>query len=558
VGDRPELSSNPSTPGGSELALVAAAYLLVTAAFFAPLAAALPTELLGDGGDGLQFLWNAWWMDRSLLSGRNPYFCDMQFAPHGTPLVLHTLSELPMTAAALLGRGLGMPLGLNLVVLLAYPLAGTSLYALARRLGARKMPALVGGLAFMICPFMSSKALGHFNLLFAGLLPMYVALLFDVRAQRRGATWKLAAAMAVLLGSTVHAAVFAANVTVWLWLRECLRGRRWWTTTREFLVGLGPTLIVVAMYAGLVLAYAIPYGLRPTRYGYDAYCPDLVSFLLPLGELSWWSSSLAAAVPSGEALAHVELSVYLGLLVLPAALLGLWTRRGDANVRFLIVVLVAAVLLAMGAHLQWDREPIRVAGVKLYGPMKLYQHIPLLGIVGQSGRWLILGYLAIAVGLSLLCDHFARHCRSRGVAACGLASLACVADWGFLPRTTPLPVVNIDAGSGAVLDPRLGNSESLYAQTKHGRPLIGGYVARIPEHERQRLASGDGVGWLFQKPAQRASSGPDCAALRRELGQQGVALIVVGAGSAEAHALTACGFWGQAAGSDVLFVLGGR
>ena len=44
----------------------------------------------------------------------------------------------------------------------------------------------------------------------------------------------------------------------------------------------------------------------------------------------------------------------------------------------------------------------------------------------------------------------------------------------------PLPGSPIPPGAGLVLDPRLANARALFQQTLHGRPLMGGYIARIP------------------------------------------------------------------------------
>ena len=92
--------------GGLQLTTAGVFYLIVTLFFFAPVLSQLNTHLIGDGGDCFEFYWNAWWIDRSLLHGHNPYWCDLQFAPWGVPLVLHTLSLIPSMCMALLGRAI--------------------------------------------------------------------------------------------------------------------------------------------------------------------------------------------------------------------------------------------------------------------------------------------------------------------------------------------------------------------------------------------------------------------------------------------------------------------
>ena len=59
----------------------AAFYSIVAAAFFLPVVGRLSTALIGDGGDGPVFVWNIWWIQQSLLQGRNPLFCDLITRP---------------------------------------------------------------------------------------------------------------------------------------------------------------------------------------------------------------------------------------------------------------------------------------------------------------------------------------------------------------------------------------------------------------------------------------------------------------------------------------------
>ena len=69
-------------------------YTITCALFLLPLLQGVTSEIpAGDGSyDGYQFLWNLWWM-RMVFEGEGSlFYTDLLFAPHGTPLVLHSLS----------------------------------------------------------------------------------------------------------------------------------------------------------------------------------------------------------------------------------------------------------------------------------------------------------------------------------------------------------------------------------------------------------------------------------------------------------------------------------
>lgn len=519
-------------------ALAALLYSLAIALFFAPAWPHLATDYLGDGGDTFQFAWNAWWMDHSLLHGRNPWFCDTQLLPPGTPLALHTLSELPMTLVALLSRPAGSVLAYNLVLLAAFPLAGVCMFLLARECAGGGVAAFVGGLAFMLCPFFASRYLGHFNLMFAGLLPLAaLCLIRDLARETPRGSARIAWLFAALLLCNIHTAILAANLFAWTLVWRAIRRRDLRGEFRRFARALWPTLCVVGGYGAILAYFTIRYGLTPQRYGDPVFCPDLLSFVLPLHSSAWLRPLAAAGVAHADELGGIELSVYIGLFVLVIAVAGWSRQRRDPQARWSLMIFLVALILAAGPFLQWDRQVVHVAGVKAYLPMALYRHLPLLGIIGQSGRYMVLGYMGLSLGVALAVAS-ARKSKRRWLRAAGplVICVLVIADYGFRPQWSRPPEVIVPPGPGRVFDPRIGNAKALYGQTVHGRGLVGGYVARIPAPVRALYLSNPGVGWFFGKPGRRGSP-PDRAALLAQLRAWDVAYITVDAGSEESRLL---------------------
>ncbi|HOW19690.1 MAG TPA: hypothetical protein PLC79_11685, partial [Phycisphaerae bacterium] len=153
-------------------------YAAITAGFWAPAGSRFVHQFIGDGGDNFVFVWNPWWVARCLAEHRSPYFCELQYAPFGTPLVFHCLALIPTLVIAGLTKLLSLPLAYNLVAAGLSPVAGLCAYALANHVTRDRAAAVAGGVVFMLCPYMASKLLGHMNLSCAAFLPLYTLWLF--------------------------------------------------------------------------------------------------------------------------------------------------------------------------------------------------------------------------------------------------------------------------------------------------------------------------------------------------------------------------------------------
>jgi len=521
---------------------VAALYVAITLFFWRHALAEFGSRFVGDGFDNFQFVWNAWWASQTLPAGRNPYFCDLQFVPFGVPLVFHTLALIPSLIIAGLTELVSMPLAYNLVAAGLYPLAGLCAFALARHVTRDVAGAIAGGLVYMICPFMTSKVLGHLNLECAALLPLYtLCLLGGLQEGPRPWKWRLTAVFALILFSNLHTTVFSANVTAWYLIYRGLHSKQWRSELQRFWHLLKPSAVIAAAWGAVLLYYTVRYQLHPKPFRDLVWCPEPLNFLLPLHPNSLWRTWVMLPGDVGWQLTNLELSVYLGWLVLPMAVAGFWCLRERPMGKFLAIVFICALALAPGHKLQWHRQVVRPAGVTAYLPMGLYRYVPVLGAVGQSGRYLVIGYMAMAVGVAGLISGIRRRWGSTAAIAGAVlaAGLTCV-DYAYHPVMVDVPECAIPPGPGRVMDPRLGNARSLYFQTRHQRELVGGYIARIPEKLRRRYAEMPGLGWFFQPPDRRGAP-PSAEAIGSALARLGIRYVCVDRGSADQQLLEACG-----------------
>jgi hypothetical protein len=78
------------------------------------------------------------------------------------------------------------------------------------------------------------------------------------------------------------------------------------------------------------------------------------------------------------------------------------------------------------------------------------------------------------------------------------AVLVIAIDFAFVITTDPVPALPPLTGtSGAVMDVRIYTGDTMYFQTKHGRPLIGGYLSRPVRSARAFYRRDPCVAWLM-------------------------------------------------------------
>jgi hypothetical protein len=378
-------------------------FLLLGVAFTAPLVrhihdglpyAAVPApgrELVrGAQGDYLQFYYYLWLVEDRLLAAasflRDPY----QFAVDGPRPNLPNIF-LPAALLFVPLSVLGHRLAYNLLVLLSFPLAGLAAALLARRYGASRPAAAVGGVVFACAPYRVGALLGGHP---AGLAyPLVPVVLWGVEGALAGSVGSGVAAGAALLGLAIMEPHFAYFAALGLPLYALARiGLPAWR--RELLaIGRGRWLVVMA------LALAPPCGALGAlaRQGWQA--PLAVRLMLgaaiALLTIAIWQALaawvLAAAVET-DPRAAARRSLLACLPWLGLALGG--TGRGTLVAAVLAVPpLLHAAWLGLGWRRWWSPRlpvlPLTFAvggGLLAGGYLLLLQRLLLQRSVSGAGR----------------------------------------------------------------------------------------------------------------------------------------------------------------------------
>jgi hypothetical protein len=393
-----------------EIALVAAAGVLLAVLTTWPLVLHMPSRIAPDLGDPVRTAWEVAWVGHAMLHQPLHLFDANTFYPHPLSLAFSD-SLLGYGPAAFFGSGTVAALvRYNLLFVFAWSLCFIGAYLLARELGLGRLGGAAAGIAFAYAPYRVTEA-GHLHVISSGGLPLALFLL--LRGYRRSsgrlvlAGW-LVSAWQVSLGFTLglqycYLLAVLALLALAYWWRGRLGPAASGPPARRSRGPLMPTrLLVVTVIGAAALGGVAIYQARP----YLKVSHDYPTARRTIREVENYSSGPAALLSAssenrvwGSATAGMRAKVHSknedvffpGGLILALALLGLAGVGGAAYTRNLRLGLalgaVTCSVLAMGLGLTGAGYPYRL----------LYDHAPGWDGVRVPGRVFTLGTLFYAL-----------------------------------------------------------------------------------------------------------------------------------------------------------------
>ena len=166
--------------------LIIGVHICVCIAFLFPLVQGLTSHIpAGDGShDGYQFLWNLWWVRTAAEGNESLLYTNLLFAPHGTPLALHSLSAsngvLSLPIQYLLNDHKGLIAALNILTLGHFVFLSSIIHALCRKLECAHIISLAAGILVAYLPYRIHH-LHHLNLLSTGWLVLAIYALIELK-----------------------------------------------------------------------------------------------------------------------------------------------------------------------------------------------------------------------------------------------------------------------------------------------------------------------------------------------------------------------------------------
>lgn len=478
--------SDERSSGRRALVWATLGFALLTVILTWPSAANFSRTVAGFKGlDSLQYTWSLWWSGYAWRElGHSPSQVTHLYHPWGGqhPL-LDVTPMLDWLALPMHGR-LSPTEVYNTLFLASFVLSGVSMYLLALDVTRRPLPAFYAGAIYAFFPNRMGHALsGHLTQLVAWWFPLYLLYLLRTFDQP---TWRNAVLGGVFLALSLYVALvqtayFVVPATV-LVMAYCLLARRRQLTRRHLVAGG----VLFGLAAILVVPKYGPFMWETWREGVQFAAPGaidhsadtLVSFLPPPFHPFW--GRVVGRVPAMSRLFpepnELEHTTFLGWTPVLLALLALERRRKNSGL-WLFVGLVS-FWLSLGPVL---RVGGRVTG--LAQPYALLARLPFYRWGRTPERFNELTMLCLA----LLA---AQGLASLGVSRVAKASIVVLTLtemmvlWPF-PTGTPEPpgiLASWVSDDGAVLNlpirkRQIGNL-AMYYQTKHHRPIVGGYIHR--------------------------------------------------------------------------------
>jgi hypothetical protein len=318
----------------------------------------------------------------------------------------------------------------------------------------------------------------------------------------------------------------------------------------------------VAIMGGILLAGAAPLVLRgfhliaEGQYVTQLYqwrnAPvgiDMITLMMGNPFHSFWGGSIRH-VYARFGIDLVESGAWLGIVPVGLAVFALRRRRADPIARFWVVPGVVFFVWALGSH-------VHVAGSNtgLIMPEALIRYVPIAANARMPGRAMVVVYLALAMVAAA--GTASRNWR-RPTAFCAAMAVAVLAECWIAPlplaSTECPPIYQVlrdrpERGALAELPLGLGDGfgditpldrRMLVCQTVHERPLVGGFLARLPASVMAAYRADPLIAaWLRLSGARADAVGndamPDAAAAGPRMDRDGIAFVLLNRRTASAQ-----------------------
>lgn len=474
-------------------------FLLVGVTFTWPMAQFWSGAVIQKGGvpvDSGQGIWNLWWGFSALRRGWPLLTTGYLYFPQQVNLFWQPVSLPSAIMVAPIIAAFGPVAGFNAITLLSFAIGGYASYRLARAVGLVAIPALLVGFVVIASPYHLQRILGgSMELIAMQWLPLY-ALAFMQALASPSPRMILAAAGALLL--TTFAAQYyglfsAIYSLVYVTLAALLAPGRT-IAVQRLGVGAAITLIWVAT---LVL-YVWPLdalGSNTVRNWHEMQVFHSMALvdLFPFNMLHPLWGPWATRTMEGWHLVGVEVGATFGFVVLGLvvyACLRAWQRAWPW-----LLLALSLLILALGPELKLSGQPtglpLPFLLLDLAAPFRnasrpsLFVALALLPLGLLAGLGLQLLLAPHMVGSAITARSSAPRRAFATLLIAAVIAEYLVAPWTLTPITSDpryASLLQADPTPGALLELplRTNVSQPMLNQLCHGRPLAGGYLARIP------------------------------------------------------------------------------
>ncbi|MCX6812504.1 MAG: hypothetical protein NTW79_02685 [Candidatus Berkelbacteria bacterium] len=451
------------------------------------------SAFFADTGDGLQNVWNLWWVNFAVQHQQNIYFTNFLHFPGGTTLLAQTLNPINGIFAVILLKFFSLVQSYNLIVILAFVLTGLFTFWLAWEFSRSYIGGLLAGFALTFSSYHFAHAIGHLNLITLEFIPLFLLCFWRLLKKP---TIPLAIFSAVTLFlvefSDLYYLIFCLIVAGIIIIYLLVLRRLLWSNfaQKNYAIFVGLSALIVAPLS-LLIFFA---NWRDTFLGVHKaleFSLDLPAAIIP-GQI-WHFAALTASYWTKNPLGIVEGSVSVGIIIWLAVLAAIFAYkkfRGSDLALWLWIFFIFGIL-SFGPRLQIGGKI--VSDIPL--PYSLATRIlPFLNLGGTPVRMMVISMLAGSLVLAIVVGKIQTKKISGKIILFLIFALMFVELWpaklpltkaaapDFVQKLAELP-------AGAVVDLLDTPTSALYFQTIYQKPLVGGYISRLPTSVSEKDAA---------------------------------------------------------------------
>lgn len=390
----------------AEYLFVVLGLAILTSSIFIKLFPHYSTAIIGDQGDGTSFLWNFWWIKKSVWElHQNPFLSDYMFFPNNMDLRLHTLIMAPALITLPIQLLWGSMVALNTYVLISFLLSGIGAYILIKIYVKSRSAAFLGAMVYAFNTYVISHAYGHFNLTTTWPIPFVIYFLEKLNRTKK-VKYAIYGSISYvfLIYSDLQYAIFAFLLMA-IWII--------WTIIRNIKIRQScmPLLKGIGLFIFIVLICIIPFFsliqlgfenslVKPNQEAVEFYSPkNLLSYVIPPKGtaanklISQYNPNLAKISPSAP-----EWAVYLGatvIILLPFIIIRLLIKKENSYI-FWTVIFTLFIFLSFGPKINISED------FNIISPLANIYKLPFISMTRVPVRMIIIAMLAIAVLMSHL------------------------------------------------------------------------------------------------------------------------------------------------------------
>lgn len=465
-------------------------YFIIFVIFTFPAILSFSTALFADTGDGLQNVWNIWWVNKAVTELHTTLWkTNFLHFPYGTTLIGHTLNPFNGMLAILLLKFMPILQAYNFILIFTFIMGGVSAYILSFYIGRSYWGAILGGFIFSFSNFHFAHAEGHLQTVSLEWIPLFI-LIWIMFLKKPGIILAIGSSLFLYLNllCDYYFFFYCVITSIIIYIYFSLRKKDiFFLIKNKYLFPLLLFIAITFVTSSTIISALMLQTIKDPLLGShpaEMFSTDLLSVIIPGGHSRFGNLTYAfwSKLPGNI---H-ESSVSIGLSVILFMIYVFIKRRNFINIDTSLwyFILLFFFILSLGPVLHiWGSEIPYI-----FMPYSIAQRLlPLLSLSGMPVRMMVMVNLASAVicafGLGLIF-------KIKKYGPWLIGAIIIIISVEYLPRTLTITRITIppyvrflqvQKNNSGVLDMVEDKNMKLFYQTVHGKPIAFGYISRYPQ-----------------------------------------------------------------------------